>query len=107
MASRSLSNNRHVYLCTYDVAGDKAGDKRRNRIFELLRDHGEHVQYSVFLCTLTRTEVANLGHQARDILNEKEDQLLVINVGPEVADWQNSLTCHGKTWSPQIRARIV
>ncbi len=52
MASRALNRERRVYLCTYDVSDDK----RRSRLFSLLQDHGDHVQYSVFLCSLTRTD---------------------------------------------------
>ena len=40
MARRAITNNRRIYLCTYDVAEDK----RRTKLFELLKDHGEHVQ---------------------------------------------------------------
>lgn len=103
MAHRALTNNRRVYVCTYDVANDK----RRNRLFDLLMDHGEHVQFSVFLCSLTLTEMKRLSSTANEIIHRDEDQLLVIDIGPDVIDWTSNLACLGKTWSPTVRSQIV
>ena len=107
MARRALTNNRRSYLCTYDVASDKAGDKRRARLFDLLMDHGEHVQFSVFLCVLTRAEFTRLHAEAESILHRDEDQLLLIDLGPDGIDWTANLNCVGKIWTPQVRSRIV
>ena len=103
MARRQITNNRRVYLCTYDVADDK----RRTKLFELLKDHGEHVQYSVFLCSLTVMEVKHLSATATAIIHQENDQLLVIDIGPEVSDWVSNLACLGKSWSPMIRSQII
>ncbi len=103
MARRALTNNRRIYLCTYDVAEDK----RRNKLFELLKDHGEHVQFSVFLCSLTTMEVKRLGAAAAEIIHQQEDQLLVIDIGPDDLDWTTNLACHGKSWSPIVRSQII
>jgi CRISPR-associated protein Cas2 len=103
MANRPLRNNRRVYLCTYDVSDDK----RRTKLFELLKDHGEHVQYSVFLCSLTSMELIRLEADASDIIHQQEDQLLVIDIGPDEVDWSSNLSCHGKPWSPIVRSQII
>jgi CRISPR-associated protein Cas2 len=103
MARREISNARRIYLCTYDVSEDK----RRTKLFELLKDHGEHVQFSVFLCSLTPSEVKRLGASATEIIHQEEDQLLVIDIGPDQVDWTTSLSCHGKTWSPTVRSQII
>lgn len=103
MARRALTNNRRIYLCTYDVSEDK----RRTKLFELLKDHGEHVQFSVFLCSLTAMEVKRLGATASEIIHQEEDQLLVIDIGPDDVEWTTSLSCHGKTWSPTVRSQII
>lgn len=107
MAGRTLRNDRRSYLCTYDVAADKAGDKRRAKLFELLMDHGEHVQFSVFLCVLTKAEVTRLNAAAGEILHRDQDQLLVIDLGPDGIDWTEGLACIGKVWTPQVRSRII
>ncbi len=107
MAHRTLSNNRRTWLCTYDVASDKAGDKRRARLFELLMDHGEHVQFSVFLCVLTKMERIHLEAEANAILHRDQDQLLLIDLGPDSTEWTEGLRCVGKIWTPRIRSRII
>ncbi len=107
MARRSLNPSRRLYLCTYDVLSTREGDKRRAKLYELLLDHGEHVQYSVFLCELSATERTRLVAAARRILNEGEDQLLVLDIGPETFEWASRLDCLGKAWTPQVRSFIV
>lgn len=103
MARRSVSNNRRIFLCTYDVADDK----RRTKLFELLKDHGEHVQYSVFLCSLTRSEVKRLSAVVDEIIHQGEDQLLLVDIGSDDIDWTTQLSCLGKIWTPRVRSRIV
>lgn len=107
MADRTLRNHRRTYLCTYDVASDKLGDKRRNKLYELLMDHGEHVQFSVFLCVLTRSEITYLRACADEILHRDHDQLLIIDLGPDGIDWTEGMHCIGKIWTPQVRSRII
>jgi len=107
MARRTLTNTRRTYLCTYDVASEKDGDKRRGKLFDTLMDHGEHVQFSVFLCILTHPEFIRLKAAAEDILNQEQYQLLFIDIGPDSGDWLTGLFCVGKTWTPPIRSRIV
>jgi CRISPR-associated protein Cas2 len=103
MARRTITNNRRVYLCSYDIADDK----RRAKLFELLKDHGEHVQYSVFLCSLTKSEMKQLSAVADKIINQNEDQLLVVDIGADDIDWATQLSCIGKIWTPQVRSRII
>lgn len=103
MSRRALTNNRRLYLCTYDMSDDK----RRTRMFEILKNHGEHVQFSVFLCELTAPEHAQLMALSRRVLHEKEDQLLILDIGPPGLDWTQQLSCIGKHWTPLIRTTIV
>lgn len=69
---------RQFVLVTYDVSDDK----RLRRIFTLLRGYGEHVQYSVFLCQLTDKDKVVLMEKVKDILHHKEDQAVLITLGP-------------------------
>lgn len=103
MSRRALNHARRFYLCTYDVADDK----RRSRLFELMKDNGEHVQYSVFLCELNDREHANLSAQCRNILNEEQDQLLLLDVGSAMIDLSQNLTTIGKEWTPLVRSHII
>jgi len=69
---------RHFVLVSYDVSDDK----RLRRMFKLLRGYGEHVQYSIFLCQLTDKDMVVLTEKIRDILALKEDQAILITLGP-------------------------
>ncbi len=69
---------RRFVLVTYDVSDDK----RLRRVFRLLRGFGEHVQYSVFLCRLTDKDLVVLSEKIRDIIHHKEDQAILITLGP-------------------------
>lgn len=91
-----------MILCAYDIAHDK----RRDRLFRLLKDAGEHVQYSVFLCDLSPNERIRLETAARELLNAAEDQLLLIDLGPPRHDWQEDLKAIGMPWTPPVRSHI-
>jgi CRISPR-associated protein Cas2 len=103
MPRGEIKSNRRLYLCTYDVSSDK----RRTRLFEMLKDHGEHVQYSVFLCELTPRELARVNGLATEIVHQNEDQLLILDIGPPGLDWTQHLICLGKPWTPQVRCHII
>jgi CRISPR-associated protein Cas2 len=103
MSRRALTSTRGTYLCTYDVSDDK----RRTRLFNLLKDHGEHVQYSVFLRELSPMERTALARRGQEFLNHEQDQLLIIRVGPSGLDWTAHLDCVGKHWTPETRSTII
>lgn len=77
---------RRFVLVSYDITEDK----RLRRISGLLRGYGERVQYSVFLCQLTEKDLVVLSEKIKDIINHKEDQVILIGLGP-VAGKQDSL----------------
>ncbi len=68
---------RKCYLVCYDVRDDK----RLRRIHKLMKAYGEPWQYSVFYCTLKAIDRVRLENTAREILNLKEDQLLILDMG--------------------------
>ena len=69
---------RRFVLVSYDISEDK----RLRHIFKLLRGYGEHVQYSVFLCQLTEKDLIVLSEKIKDIIHHKEDQVILIGLGP-------------------------
>jgi CRISPR-associated protein Cas2 len=42
------------------VSYDISNDRRRTRVMNLLRDYGRHVQYRVFECLLTQTQIRKM-----------------------------------------------
>ncbi len=69
---------RNVFLILYDITDDK----RRMKVFKKLKGRGEAVQFSVFRCKLSPTEKLTLRAELWDLLNLKDDRLLLLDLGP-------------------------
>ena len=72
---------RRRYLMAYDIADAK----RLRRICTLMEDHGERLQYSVFLCDLTVAEFAELESAVLGVMSLGEDSVVQIDLGPGTA----------------------
>lgn len=66
------------YIITYDICDQK----RLRQVFKTMRNWGNHLQYSVFECQLTRIELTVLRAELLEIILTSEDQVLFINLGP-------------------------
>jgi CRISPR-associated protein Cas2 len=82
---------RRCYLVCYDISDAK----RLRRIHKLLKAYGEPWQYSVFYCTLRAIDRVRLENDAREILNLKEDQLLIVDLGANEEAARESATVLG------------
>jgi CRISPR-associated protein Cas2 len=94
---------RRRYLVSYDVADDK----RRTKIFELLGGYGDHVQYSVFLADLTEQERVTLQGRLLGLMNERDDQVLIVDLGRETRPLDHALEVLGKSYRPATRSIVV
>jgi len=59
------------------IAYDISSNRRRRKIFRILKQWRLDAQYSVFECSLTRAEAVELFLQLSDILNPDTDSLLL------------------------------
>lgn len=57
------------------IAYDVPEDRRRNRICKMLKNHGRHVQYSVFECELRRRDYLRLRERLATLINPAEDNI--------------------------------
>ena len=94
---------RRRYLITYDVSSDR----RRSRIFDILRDHGDHAQYSVFFCELNGRELAHVRGQLTEWVHRDEDQILILDLGLAESSLEHGLETLGKTYQPPVRIQVV
>ncbi len=69
---------RTTYLVCYDVANDK----RLRRVFNTCRNFGDHLQFSIFECDLSPGEKVELERQISTVINQDEDQVLFVSLGP-------------------------
>ena len=70
---------RTVYLVTYDICDAK----RLRRTFKAMRRFGDHLQLSVFRCIMNESEKIRMISEIKNIINSKEDQMILANLGPE------------------------
>lgn len=69
---------RITYLVCYDITNDK----RRDRAFKVCKNHGLHLQYSVFECDLNGAELATIQRELLEVISQSEDQVLFVTLGP-------------------------
>lgn len=69
---------RNRYVVCYDVADPQ----RLTRTYKLMQGYGDPVQYSVFLCELSKVELVYMRRDLTDLLNLNEDRVMVVNTGP-------------------------
>ncbi|MCC6533909.1 MAG: CRISPR-associated endonuclease Cas2 [Burkholderiales bacterium] len=68
----------HLFVISYDIAEPK----RWRRVFRIMKGYGEWLQLSVFQCRLTRMRVLKLEAELREVMNQREDHILIVDVGP-------------------------
>lgn len=67
----------HLYIVTYDIADPK----RWRAVYGLVNGYGEWVQLSVFQCRLSRRRHAEMLATLDEIINQKDDHVVIIDVG--------------------------
>lgn len=66
------------YLVTYDISNAK----RLRRVFKTLMGFGAPLQYSVFQCDLSDVERLKLREALCAVMNQSEDRVLIVDLGP-------------------------
>jgi CRISPR-associated protein Cas2 len=87
---------RSTFLICYDIRDDK----RLRRVFKTMRNFGDHLQYSVFECQLTPTDLAKCRHTLGEIIKHSEDQVLFVDLGPTEGRGDRVISSLGQAYSP-------
>lgn len=87
---------RSTYLVTYDICDDR----RLRAVYRTMRDFGDHLQYSVFECQMTRTDLAQCRHRLGRIIHHGEDQVLFVHLGPTEGRGDRVITALGRPYAP-------
>lgn len=96
-------NGRRNFLITYDISDDK----RRTRVFELLTDAGDWAQFSVFFCELNPGELARLRMEVREVINHREDQVMILDLGRASSPLERDLEILGRAYQVSTRVIVV
>ena len=94
---------RNQYLVSYDISHPK----RLRRMFKTMRGFGSSVQLSVFLCSLSPREKVLLMEAIGKIINQREDQVLVINLGPNDGRGSDCFDVLGRACTPVERCAVI
>jgi len=94
---------RTVYLVTYDVTDDA----RLRQVFKVMRRFGDHLQYSVFRCVLSEREKIRMSAALTEVINCREDQVLIADLGPEEGRGDESISSLGRVYTHPERYAVV
>jgi CRISPR-associated protein Cas2 len=84
---------------TYIVAYDISDEKRLRMVFKTMRGYGDHLQYSVFECQLTPSDLVRLSGELGQIIHHEQDQVLFICLGPAEGRGDRVITALGKPYT--------
>jgi len=87
---------RSTFLVTYDIRDDK----RLRQVHKTMRDFGDHLQYSVFECQFTPSDLARCRHELSELINHAVDQVLFVDLGPTEGRGERVITALGQPYSP-------
>ena len=94
---------RNRFLVCYDVS-----DPRRLALtYKKMNGFGEPAQYSVFICDLSPKERVLLEEALTEILNLKEDRVLIVNMGPSEGRGKESYHVLGNAREFPRRAVVI
>jgi len=96
-----------LYLVCYDICGDGA-PKRWRRVYRAMRAHGEHLQYSVFRCSLSPIQLEQLLDTLEQVIDSDTDQVMFIPLGQSSAprSWR-AFTIGQSIDDPERVVRII
>ena len=87
---------RNTYLVCYDICNDQ----RLRAVFKTMRNFGDHLQYSIFECQLTRGDLVACRSALGEIIKHDEDQVLFVDLGPADGRGDRVITALGVPYVP-------
>lgn len=86
---------RTCYLVCYDICDEK----RLRKVFQTMRNFGDHLQYSVFECEFTAADLARCRFELSRVIHHGEDQVLFVSLGPAEGRGDRVITALGKAYT--------
>lgn len=94
---------RRVCVVSYDICDPK----RWRHVYRIMRGFGEHLQLSVFLCDLAPLQRALMVAALAGVVDHKEDQVLLIDLGPTDTSPVKSIAAVGRPLDVREHGSIV
>jgi CRISPR-associated protein Cas2 len=86
---------RNTYLVCYDVSDDR----RLRRVHKTMVGFGDRLQYSVFECKFSPADLARCKHALGKLIHHREDQVLLVDLGPVDGRGDRVITAVGRAYS--------
>jgi CRISPR-associated protein Cas2 len=94
---------RRCYLVCYDIRNPK----RLRRVHKVLKGYGEAWQFSVFFCVLKDIDRVRLQADLEQQMNLKEDQAMILDLGPNEEEARKAATVVGQPLPDQDSGVVV
>ena len=94
---------RNRYIVSYDISDPQ----RLRHVHKTVRGFGEALQYSVFSCDLTSAERVLLIEALTGVINSREDQVMLIDLGPSDGRGRESIETIGRALDFEKSERIA
>lgn len=85
-----------IYFISYDIANPK----RLHKVAKTLENFGIRIQFSFFECEMQKEQLEDLRNQILEIMDKKEDSLLIYPICQDCASKTTSLG-KGSIFIPQ------
>jgi CRISPR-associated protein Cas2 len=80
------------YIVSYDICDPK----RLRQVHKTMCGYGEPLQYSVFCCDLSASQRIMLISDLSAIIDHRDDQVMLIDIGPAEARGRQSIETIGR-----------
>ncbi len=87
---------RNTYIVSYDICDEK----RLAKVYKTMRGFGDHLQYSVFECQFSSSDLVRCRHALALIIDHREDQVLFVDLGPVEGRGDRVITALGRAYVP-------
>lgn len=94
---------RRCYLVCYDIRDPR----RLRRVHKVLKGYGEAWQFSVFFCVLKDIDRVRLQTDLEEQMNQKEDQAMILDLGPNEKEAREAATVIGQPLPEQDSGIVV
>ncbi|MEM6731402.1 MAG: CRISPR-associated endonuclease Cas2 [Myxococcota bacterium] len=91
------------FIVSYDICDPK----RLRRVHKVMKGFGDALQYSVFICDLSPMARVKCETSLRAEINEREDQVLFINIGKTSGRGKVAVEALGIPYEAPDRSAII
>ena len=88
-------NQLRSYIVSYGICDAK----RLRKTFRCLRGYGDALQISVFWCDLDQSNLSTLKQKLSEIVNNREDQVIFVDIGPAKGRGRKAIKSLGKSFA--------